>query len=152
MRSSVRNKWIWIGLIITLVSVHYIIQYDRIRIKETLGTAIDGVESARTDLILKAIAERYQDPLGYTRTDLRDIARKAFTKLQDIRVRILDQKIQVNGDQAEMKLQFRVVASFETMRGWVLGTPQEPAQVTILFKKEESGWKITSIHQDKPFF
>ncbi len=152
LRSLLKNKWIWTGLIIALILIWYIIQYDRIQIKEALGTAIEGVETAQTDLILTAIAETYHDPLGYTRSDLRDIAGEAFEKLQDIRVRILDEEIQIDGDGAEMRIQFRVVASFETMRGWVLGTPQDPAEITVVFQKEKSGWKITSIRQDEQFF
>jgi hypothetical protein len=131
------------GAILCGAAIYILSQYLAVeKINRVIRETIRGVESSDQILTLAYISDSYHDGYGYSKSDLGDIARRAFSEFEDIRVHIISRKIERSHDSATVVLEIKVVAAYGPQRGYIIGSPQESRRVVLDFAFESDGWRI----------
>ncbi len=140
-----RKRMTWLILVAMIGGVYYGLTFQNRRIGHLIDTAIGRFEAEDIAGAMKTISERYHDSYGYTRQDIEQMATEAAAELDRIGVMVISLTIDRTGNTAVADLEYIALASYENVRGFVMGTPQDHAHLTIRLRKEPDGWRICSL-------
>jgi PAS domain-containing protein len=124
---------------------YFLLRYPDQHIKQVIRESIAGIETEDMGLTVAYVSERYLDQFGYRKSDLISIARDLFREMDNIAIHISTMEIDRDGDQTEVQITFRTVATYLHQRGYILGDPSQPAVVKLVLTRENEGWRIISM-------
>ena len=107
---------------------------------------VAAIEAADTDGVLARIDPSFGDTYGTTYEQLRPIIEEAFGRYSDIRFSFDDVSAREGDGVATVEMQFRVLVSYQGVRGFALGSLREAQQAVIDLRKGDDGvYRVTGV-------
>ncbi|MCP4898955.1 MAG: hypothetical protein GY906_18445 [bacterium] len=113
-------------------------------IKRTFLSAVASFENEEILGATTIIDRSYRDEYGQSYESLAGYMRVLHETYDGLEMTLEPPLIQVQGDQARMKIQFVLWGSAEGQRGFILGSVQAPCSAFLEWKKQTQGWRIVS--------
>ncbi|MBN1879091.1 hypothetical protein JW823_03180 [bacterium] len=145
MRHLLSGKMMGIG-VIALLLIWYLVTAQNRPINRVIREVQDGFHDEDASVCLGYLSSDYIDAYGYGPDDIRLILMDIFQSLDDINVIILEKTVRRQGRNADVSLDFRIVATHELgVRGYIIGDMKQPAHVVVHLSKSDRDWRITSL-------
>ncbi|GEM_PF-6797008 len=131
-----------IAVTIGLISLLFYLRSDRRAIRIMVDHGVDAIESEDRSLLFALVSQSYHDDLGYDRSDVLGIAQDFLDAFDEINVTVESMTIALEGRQATVEVQFKVVVSYEGQRGYLAGAPQTAETIRLGLAREKQGWRV----------
>ncbi len=131
---------------------------DERRIKKFFKEGASAVESEDLDGVMSKFSYNYRDDYGMTYFYVKEVLKREFEKLSDIkveygslRIRILragtltGNKETLASDRATVEAEVRVLATIGTETGYILGDPKSPLTLRFTLDKEQMRWRLVMV-------
>jgi hypothetical protein len=122
-------------------------------IRRQLFEAVESFKNERILGVMSKISRSYTDDWGGSYESLGGHVQSMMDGYDALSVDVDIRTVEVGDGEARMALAFVVGGRTEVGRGNILGTDQEPCRATILWVKEQPGWRIRETEElDIPQF
>lgn len=122
-------------LILSPIVIYFLWPTDEVRIKKLIKNSISAIEKEEPDRVMSAISFNYQDDYGLSYLLLKKLLVEQFSRLSGIEVEYENLTIRINKENADARLDIRVIASLGNDRGYFLGDIKEPAHIELDLEK-----------------
>lgn len=148
-KPRIKQEWrvLFISCLSLLILVTTVIwlRSDRRAIKSAFYDTIESIETENLIQLSNHISDQYRDDLGYSKGDIVEIAKDAIDMLEAINISVETLEIVLAKDKVELEVAFKVVATVEGQRGYLLGNPQRPETAHLWVTKESNEWRIVKV-------
>jgi len=122
---------------------------DEAKIHRLVETGKNAVEEKSLRGVISLMSPDYHDDLGLTVESVRPMLQRLFLGVQGLRVEIRDQTLSdlTGGAEATAHLSLAVVVS-GALQGqplYLMGTPSQPARLTLTVVKEGRHWLVREV-------
>ena len=146
MRARTRHGVI-IGFIAVVALAWFFWDSPERAIRAVLRQGETAVETKDLTTAMSQVSRHYLDENGLNYLALRRVLGWAFSRFQQLDVRMYDVSIDVNGDQATASVMLQVVLTAgHSENHYLLGAAGLPELVTIELIKEPLAWKVVSVN------
>jgi hypothetical protein len=122
---------------------------DEVKIQKMIETGREAIEQKSVRGVLSLLSPDYHDDLGLTVTSVRPMLQRLFLGVQGLRVKIKDQAISdlTGGTDATAHVALGVVVSggVQGQPIYLMGTPSQPARLTLTVVKEGRHWRVREV-------
>jgi len=124
---------------------HYLAPENVIR--RGLRAGIAAFEQERMLGAARPVSRAYRDRWGMSYESLAGHMREVMDTYDGLQVDVEPFTVEVHGEEASTALRFILWGSYESTRGYVIGSLDEPCTATLQWRKEPVGWRIISISE-----
>ena len=111
-------------------------------VRRQLFEAVAAFENEKILGVMVKISRSYSDEWGGSYESLGGQIQSVIEAYDDLRVEHEIRAVEVGDGEARLGLRFVVSGSYEGSRGSILGTSLDPCRATLLWKKEQPGWRL----------
>lgn len=145
-----RKTIVLLLLVIAAVAVYLFWPGDEARIKKLIKEGARAIEQEDIDAVMDRVSYNYRDEHGLSYLLLKRTIERQFTRYEDIVVEYENLEVDVKDDEAEARMDLRVIATWGVDRGYYLGDIKEPAHLTLELEKSPARrWLIRGSALDK---
>jgi len=138
-----RLRLIPLLLLILIPAIAYLLwPSDEGRIKRLFKEGAEAIEQRDIDGVMSKVSYNYRDDYGMTYLYIREMLKRQFGMLSDIKVEYGDLKIEVSKDRASAELSVRVIATIGNETGYIIGDIKTPLRLRFTLDKERTRWLI----------
>jgi hypothetical protein len=120
------------------------------RVRRALESAAASAERADVEAFFGHFAPDYSDFVHPDRASFEAMVRESFSRIDRLNVTLKGIEVEVDGDEARVRLDAVVVAIKGEERYVVLGTPFEPERLDVELRRENGSWKIRAVGREGP--
>jgi esterase/lipase len=113
-------------------------------IARALAAAVEDFENEQVLGALAVVDHSYSDEHGHDYEQIGAAMTEVCDALDELEVDLEQGRAIVKGDEAELGISVVIWGSAEGQRGYVVGTPGDPASATLIWRKRRDGWRIVS--------
>lgn len=124
------------------LAVYLLWPSDEARIKKLIKEGKVAVEKEEIDNVMSKISFSYRDDYGMTYLYIKKILEKQFNAMSDIQIEYENLRINVKDDSAAVALDLRVIATYGSDTGYIIGDIEEPVHMKFTLEKERTKWLI----------
>ena len=124
---------------------------DKRLIHLTLEAGMEAAMAEDLDESIRFISVNYSDDLGYSRTSMRKLLKRAYKEFDDPIIRWDEPpEINIKDGQAIVSAKVRLSAVYGGRRNYLLGDRETPNQLSIQLNKSDYSWKVFAIKGLRP--
>lgn len=124
---------------------------DKRLIHLTLEAGMEAAMAEDLDESIRFISVNYSDDLGYSRTSLRKLLKRAYKEFDEPIIRWdRPPEINIKDGQAIVSAKVRLSAVYRKRRNYLLGDRETPNHLSVQLNKSDYSWKIFSIKGLRP--
>jgi len=125
--------------------------YNKRLIHLTLEAGMEAAMAEDLDESIRFISVNYSDDLGYSRTSMRKLLKRAYKEFDDPIIRWDEPpEINIKDGQAIVSAKVRLSAVYGGRRNYLLGDRQTPNHLSVQMNKSDYSWKVSSIKGLRP--
>jgi hypothetical protein len=113
-------------------------------VKRSTLAVIADFESERILAVMAKISRSYSDPWGQSYESVAGNLRELMETYDDLRVDVELFEPEVGEGEVYLPLSFVLSGRVDQSQGYVLGSLADPCTATLLWRDEQSGWKLAS--------
>lgn len=100
---------------------------------------------------LRFISVNYSDSLGFNFNLMQRFLKRAYKEFDEPRVNLAEPPVvQIEGNQATVRAQVRLTASYREHLNYLLGDGDKPNNISVMLHKSTNGWKVSQIEGLRP--
>jgi hypothetical protein len=139
-------------LILSPVIIYFLWPTDESRIRKLFREGAAAVEQEKLDDVMSKVSFSYTDKQGLAYITIKEGMRRVFQQMSGIKIEYEIKNISVKGATAAADLDLRVIASYGTDTGYVIGDAAEPGHVKFFLEKERAAWLVAGTEGLHPAF
>jgi hypothetical protein len=133
-----------IAVIVAVLAVRHYFSPGEVVRRQLIAT-VDAFEDERMLAVMSSISRSYSDPWGLDYEMLAGHLHEVMETYDDLRVDLVLDKPEVAADEVRIGLRFILWGSYEGTLGYVVGSLSAPCSAVLVWRKEQPGWRLTSI-------
>jgi ketosteroid isomerase-like protein len=116
---------------------------DEARIRRVIYQGKAAVEKKDIEGVMSQVSREYQDDYGLNKVAIMMIFQRVFKEFDSIAIKIEEMRIEINEkNQGQAFLLTWATVSDQDKTRYLVGSPEEPHQVTFLLAKEGGTWRV----------
>lgn len=113
-------------------------------VKRKLVATIEAFEEESLLRVMSRISRSYRDPWGLDYETLGGHMRSVMETYDELDLDYSLGEPLVDGERAQIGIEFVLWGRYEGTRGYVIGSRSEPCTAVLLWRKETPGWRFAS--------
>lgn len=131
-------------LIISPVIIYFVWPTDEGRIRKLFREGAGAVEAEKTDDVMSKVSFSYSDRQGLSYISIKQGIEREFKAMSNIKIEYDITRLEIKDKTATAGMDVRVIASYGTDTGYVVGDAARPAHLIFSLEKGPTGWLISS--------
>ncbi|HET6514911.1 MAG TPA: hypothetical protein VFG09_07095 [Thermodesulfovibrionales bacterium] len=138
-----RRSLIAAGLVVlAILGFSFLWPTDEGRIRKLFKEGAAAMEAKNLEGVMAKVSYRYTDDYGMTYLYLKEMLKREFGALSDIKVEYDAVRIKVSNNSAVAEVDVRVIATSGKETGYIIGDIREPLRLRFTLEKERMKWLI----------
>ncbi|MCJ7547278.1 MAG: nuclear transport factor 2 family protein [Deltaproteobacteria bacterium] len=146
MRIS-RKKAMNVVMVLAAIGCFFLLKHilvsDEGRIKRVIYDGKTAIEKKDIEKVMEQVSRSYQDDYGLNKFAIFALFKRVFQEFDDINIRIEEMQITINENkQGRATILTWATAREQDKTGYIVGSAEQPCQVTFTLAKEGGRWRV----------
>jgi hypothetical protein len=142
-RKKARNVVIVLAAIGCFFLFKHLLVSDETRIKRVIYQGKEAVEKKDIEGVLEQVSRSYQDDYGLNKVAIMALFQRVFHQFDAINIRIEEMQITISENkQGRATMLTWATARAQDKTGYIVGSSEQPCQVTFTLAKEGGRWRV----------
>ncbi len=113
-------------------------------VQRQLLATVEAFEAEKILGVMSAVSRSYSDPWGFDYETLGGNLNQIMSEYDDLEVDLVFGEVVASDKEVRVGLEFVVSGWYRGTREYVVGSGAEPCTAVLVWRKEQSGWRLAT--------